>query len=142
MSLVKDVERIGDFAKDLATVLDMADEPLPDDEVVSELRTIGSEVESEFETACDVIRDGDRERAIELIRSGRSQVRRCDALIANISRSSYAAGTAVALALATRFYMRISAHVLNLLSSVVMPLHRLDYYDEKDITRAEKAHQE
>jgi hypothetical protein len=30
----------------------------------------------------------------------------------------------------TRFYKRIAAHVLNILSSVVMPLHKLDYYDE------------
>jgi hypothetical protein len=30
-----------------------------------------------------------------------------------------------------RFYKRIAAHVLNVLSSVVMPLHKLDYYDEK-----------
>ena len=32
--------------------------------------------------------------------------------------------------LATRFYKRIGAHVVNVLSSVVMPLHKLDYYDE------------
>jgi hypothetical protein len=33
----------------------------------------------------------------------------------------------------TRFYKRLGAHVLNVLTSVVMPLHKLDYYDEKEI---------
>jgi hypothetical protein len=32
-----------------------------------------------------------------------------------------------------RFYKRTAAHVLNVLSSVVMPLHKLDYYDEDEI---------
>lgn len=141
MSLVKDVERIGDYGKELATVLDMTDQPLPDDELVSDLRRIGSEVEAGFEATCEVVRDADRERAIELIRSGRSQVDRCETLISRISRSQYPAGTAVALTLAARSYMRISGHLLNLLSSVVMPLDRLDYYDEKDIARAEKSDQ-
>ena len=38
--------------------------------------------------------------------------------------------------LAARFYKRIAAHVLNVLSSVVMPLHKLDYYDEKRLAEA------
>jgi len=138
MSLVKDVERIGDYGKELATVLNLTDQPLPGDELVGDLRRLGSEVEKEFEAACEVVRDTDRDRAIELIRSGRSRVDRFEALVTKISRSQYRAGTAVALTLAARSYMRISGHVLNLLSSVVMPLDRLDYYDEKDIARAGK----
>ena len=38
-----------------------------------------------------------------------------------------------ALALATRYYKRIGGHVLNILSSVVMPLHKVDYYDEEEL---------
>ena len=35
--------------------------------------------------------------------------------------------------LGTRYYKRIGGHVLNILSSVVMPLHKIDYYDEDSI---------
>jgi hypothetical protein len=35
--------------------------------------------------------------------------------------------------LGTRYYKRIGGHVLNILSSVVMPLHKLDYYDESAV---------
>ena len=43
------------------------------------------------------------------------------------------ARTTTALVLGARFYKRIGGHVLNVLSSVVMPLHKVDYYDEDDI---------
>lgn len=138
MSLVKDAERIGDYAKDLVGLTDLIKLDLPDDEIAAELREIRKQVEDELEVACEVIENADRERAIELIRTGREQVDRCEALIANVAGSSYRAGTAATLGLATRFYMRVSGHVLNLLSSTVMPLHKIDYYDEKDIARAEK----
>jgi hypothetical protein len=36
----------------------------------------------------------------------------------------------VARALAHRYLKRIVAHVMNILSAVVMPLDRLDYFDE------------
>ena len=30
-----------------------------------------------------------------------------------------------------RHYKRVAAHLLNVLSGIVMPLHKLDYYDEE-----------
>jgi hypothetical protein len=35
--------------------------------------------------------------------------------------------------LLTRFYKRIAAHLSNVLSAVVMPLHKLDYFDEREV---------
>ncbi len=40
MSLVKDVERIGDYAKNLSEIPDFSPAALPDDEVTAELREI------------------------------------------------------------------------------------------------------
>ena len=40
------------------------------------------------------------------------------------------ASDAVARTLYYRFLKRITAHVMNLLTSLVMPVDRLDYYDE------------
>ena len=34
------------------------------------------------------------------------------------------------MVLGTRYYKRIESHLLNILSGVVMPLHKLDYYDD------------
>ena len=37
------------------------------------------------------------------------------------------------LVLCARYYKRIGGHALNVLSAVVMPLHKVDYYDEDEI---------
>jgi phosphate uptake regulator len=131
MSLVKDVERIGDYSKNLAEALDVSGAVLPDDETTAELREIRNGVENTFETVAEVFATSDEEEAVELIRQGRDVSHRCDALINRIAKSDYDAATTVAMTLGTRFYKRIGAHLLNILSGVVMPLHKLDYYDEK-----------
>ncbi|MFB3070326.1 MAG: PhoU domain-containing protein [Gemmatimonadales bacterium] len=131
MSLVKDVERIGDYSKNLAEALDVSGAVLPDDETMAELREIRKGVENTFEAVAEVFAKSDEEGAVELIRQGRDTNHRCDALINRIAKSDYNAATTVAVTLATRFYKRIGAHLLNILSGVVMPLHKLDYYDEK-----------
>ena len=42
---------------------------------------------------------------------------------------------AVPRALLYRFLKRITAHSMNVVTAVVMPVDRLDYYDEADDTR-------
>ncbi len=138
MSLVKDVERIGDYAKELATLADMPCATYPKGPLFDELKEIRAGVEADYRSAVEVVQSADRERAVELIHCGRDTVDRCEQLIQRIAQSDHTAGEAVILTLGTRFYQRIAGHVLNLLSSVVVPLHKLDYYDEKDIAKAEK----
>jgi phosphate uptake regulator len=133
MSLVKDVERLGDYAKNLSEVRELHPEPLPDDEIVEELREIRAGVEHEFLQATDAFAETDRQVALELTREGRDLTHRCEALMVRVANSDYDAGTATAVVLGARFYKRVAAHVLNVLSSVVMPLHKLDYYDEDEI---------
>ena len=73
---------------------------------------------------------------MEMIQQGRAIAHRCDALISKIGRAGYGGETTTVLVLATRFYKRIGGHVLNVLSSVVMPLHKIDYYDEDEVVGA------
>ncbi|MGD2154008.1 MAG: PhoU domain-containing protein [Gemmatimonadales bacterium] len=135
MSLVKDVERIGDYAKNLAEVKEYHPDPLPHGDALAQLREIRASVEASFAETAEVFATSDRERALAMTREGRELTHRCDALVEQVARSDYQARTAVALALGARFYKRTAGHVLNVLSSVVMPLHKLDYYDEKEIDR-------
>ena len=138
MSLVKDVERIGDYAKNLSEVNEIHRDPLPTDDITAELREIRSGIESAFAATWDVFSTSARERAVEMIQQGRDLTHRCDVLIERIAHSDYNASTAVAIVLATRYYKRVAAHVLNVLSSVVMPLHKLDYYDEREVAAAKE----
>ena len=49
---------------------------------------------------------------------------------------NWTASDAVARALYFRFLKRITAHVMNFLTSLVLPIDRLDYYDEPKDDRA------
>ena len=137
VSLVKDVERIGDYAKNLAELDDIRSGALIEDEFTLGLQQIRREAEASFKELSAVLGSSDREWAVELIQQGRDAAHRCDALIARIARSDYDARAATVLVLGTRYYKRIGGHVLNVLSSIVMPLHKIDYYDEDEIPAAE-----
>ncbi len=131
MSLIKDAERLGDYAKNLLEVREMHGKDLPDDERVGELREIRQSVETLASETRQVFETSDEERATELTIEGRIVAKRCDDLIRRIAGADYDGATAVALTLGARFYKRIDSHLLNLLSGVIMPLHKLDYFDEK-----------
>jgi len=140
MSLVKDVERIGDYSKNLVEVpaLCGSDEEgsaheLPDDAVTAELKQIARAIEGLAREAGSIYEVGNQERARELTLEGRDTAKRCDKLIAQIVKGGYSAEQAVDLTLGVRFYKRLNAHMLNLMSSLLMPLHKLDYYDEKAV---------
>lgn len=133
VSLVKDVERIGDYAKNLSEVCEIRSKPLPEDDILAELREIRVGVEAAFSVTAKSFETLDRNRAVVLIQQGKDIAHRCDALIEKIARSNHDARTTTALVLGTRFYKRFIGHILNVLSSVVMPLHKLDYYDEKEL---------
>lgn len=131
IGLVKDVERIGDYAKNLCDVRDICSCDLPADRLLGELREIRLGVDSAFALLARVFEECDTEQAFELIRTGQEFARRCDVLVTDIACSSHNAQTVGAMVLGARYYKRIGGHVLNILSSVVMPLHKVDYYDEQ-----------
>ncbi|UCG86071.1 MAG: hypothetical protein JSW71_19540 [Gemmatimonadota bacterium] len=133
MSLVKDVERIGDYSKNLTEITEFFDGPLPDDDIVAELREVRHGVEAAFDGLAQTLEQADTETALRLIRQGKDLARRCDILVVRAAHSSYDVSTAVAVVLGTRYYKRIGGHVMNILSSVIMPLHKIDYYDEDSL---------
>ncbi len=138
MSLVKDAERLGDYAKDIVALLDLHPDPLPQDELMEELREIRAEVEDTLRNAHQVLTNGDREMALERIRSGKDLAHRCDALMARLARSHYSVGAAAVMVLATRYYNRIGGHLINLLSSVITPLQTVDYCGEDHVPEPEE----
>lgn len=130
ISLVKDVERLGDYAKNLSEVRAIHPAPLPDDAIVGELAGVRQWVETNYHVLSDVLEVSDRALADKLIAEGRVISRSLDALIGKVAASDYDGRSAAALVMGTRFYKRIVGHVINLLTGVVQPLHKLDYYDE------------
>ena len=134
MSIAKDIERVGDMAKDIwdlaAAGADLGTGP-DRDEVLRHADAISRLID---ETA-RVFTERDAERATELLRETDAlKDRHEEAMLAQL-RADGPSSRAVAYALLSRYFHRIAAHLMNVLTAVVMPLDRLDYWDEDKVDR-------
>ena len=80
--------------------------------------------------AAGVFEAKDAERAQRLIGKADAFLDEYDAQVKAAYQSQGSASDAVARALYFRFLKRTTAHVMNVLTALVQPLDRLDYYDE------------
>ncbi len=129
MSIVKDAERIGDYAKNIydlaATGVDFSQ--VEDRPLMVEFATRASEMITESGSA---FADDDQTRASALIAEADGLLDTFDRLVDALVISDGVARDAVPRALFYRHLKRITAHLMNLLSAVIVPVDRLDYWDE------------
>ena len=135
MSIVKDIERIGDYAKNIFDVAaeagSLAD--APDREAIIAYRDRISPMISQ---AGRIFADEDVDAAHQFLATGDRMLDEFDALVVELMHSDLTAAAAVSRALTYRYFKRIVAHLMNVLSAVVMPLDKLDYFDEEKRGRA------
>ncbi len=128
MSIVKDAERIGDFAKnifDLSMLGVKIDDAYRDDLVkikdstsrlLAKSRNVYDTQDADgaksFISECEELQSHCEEKMRELVMADGANV----------------AGTAMTY----RYLKRVLAHSMNIITSVVVPLDRLDYYDEDE----------
>ena len=129
MSVIKDVERVGDYAKNL---YDLAKygvdfEAAEDADLLAGYRDNVAQLLSD---AADTFESRDLSTAEALVAKANAFLDDYDAHVKAAYRSEGPASEAVARALYFRFMKRITAHVMNLMTSLVLPLDQLDYYDE------------
>jgi phosphate transport system protein len=137
MSLVKDVERLGDYAKNLLEVHSVSGRgagDIPEDGVGGRLRRVAEFAVGLFSEIGDVFSGKRRERALPLLLQAVEQKRACDEIVFDVARCVTDVGVAVDLTLASRHYKRIIGHGCNLLSGLLVPVHRLDQFDSKGET--------
>jgi len=140
MSITKDAERLGDYCKNLLEIAEAMDGPLGRGPHGEELTGILTDTEALFEPTAAATVNSDREQAERAVEAGRALAARCGDLVDDLLRSELSTREAVLLALTARYLKRIALHLTNIASSVVMPLHRLDYFDEEraDSKRAQE----
>lgn len=132
MSVVKDAERVGDYCKNM---MDLPEYHRMHDDanaVTTELRRIQDQVLGLFPTVLAAFREEDEEAGAALVRQEREVTRACEAVIAQVlDAPNLSNRQAVAYTLLARFHKRVAAHLGNIASSLVMPIHKLDYFDEE-----------
>jgi phosphate transport system protein len=131
MSITKDAERVGDLCKNLLEVAEDLGGPLDGGKYESQFGLILKNTEELFQPTVEAFRKSDKQLGHDALEKSRQLAKKCDAVIEELMQDDLPCRKAVLFTLLARHLKRICSHLSNIASSVVMPLHKLDYFDEK-----------
>ncbi len=134
MSVIKDAERVGDQCKN---IWDLANEgvDLSAAEDLSWLMSLRDQTSRYIAESSRIYQERDTDAAHELIAEMDLALDRFDECVVTQLKSTATASEAVPRALLCRYLKRITGHLMNVITALVMPLERLDYYDETKADR-------
>ena len=135
MNMIKDLERIGDYNKN---IFDLALEGVSFSgaEDLEQILGFRDELSSRIALMGEILDTRDEDRARAYIERSDQLRREFDGLVNELVHATAPALVAVPRALLYRFLKRVAAHCANVVTAVVMPVDRLDYFDEDDDPRA------
>lgn len=137
MSVVRDAERAGDYAKNIFAVFKSSPQLEPG-LYYDQLLKLANETSVAFTNVKDVFHNSDVRAARQLKESNYRLQKQCDAVVGQLLAGTDCT-TAVPYALLYRFFKRILAHLSNVVSSVVMPVDKIGYFDGQEDQGAESA---
>jgi len=134
MSLVKDAERIGDYAKN---IFDLAVEcrDFPGDPMAPDIVEVKDKVSRMLAKMRSLYESQDIDKANAFLVEADAILEHCYAQVTRLLGESSLSGQPVAAALMYRYTKRVMAHSMNVVTSIVMPVDKLDYFDEDKRTR-------
>ena len=129
VSIVIDIERIGDYCKNILDLAEVHPARLTVGAYEESIQGIEQEVKSRFGETISVLRNQDVVTAQEMMGSFKIEISAiCDRIVNELAQGhleGLASNDAVALALYVRYLKRISAHLNNMITSVVNPFERI-----------------
>jgi len=136
MSVVKDAERIGDYCKNLYEVTEFLKKPLDKSKFKALFDDLDKDITEEFTKTRNAFQNSDGKLAREVLDLETAVVKRCDDILEKLASGQCGTGQcnineAVCFALIARYFKRITAHLANIGSSVILPISNLDFFDEK-----------
>lgn len=136
MSIIKDIERVGDYAKNIwdLTVDGFSLAGAPDEEMWADRFARTQDLINE--TAV-IFSERNADQATTRLSEMDEWTTEFDDEISTLVRTASSAGSSAARALLNRYLKRVTAHLMNVMTAVVMPLDRLDYWDEDKVDRVD-----
>jgi len=132
MSITKDAERIGDYCKNTLQTFQLLKKQFnKNHSFYAPIHEISNKIDPLFDRATKALREYDNIAARNVIDEGYLVEKQCEDIISEISNSKLSANEAVVLSLITRFFKRIAAHLCNIASSVIYPVHKIDFFSKK-----------
>lgn len=129
MSVVKDAERIGDYCKNIAEVARKVKPIKREDEYFKLLKSMRGNILELFQWAIDAFAKSDVALAQKIIKKKFSITSRCDSMVDKILDEESPHKNSTAYALLFRYYKRITSHIVNITTSVVTSVDRIDFVD-------------
>ncbi len=130
VSIVIDVERIGDYTKNIIELAVAHPKKLEGGIFEKDLIEIEQVVKDRFDKIAGVIADMDVTKARSMMSEHRNISSKCDLIVKDIINEkdkSLGPGDATVLALYFRYLKRVAAHLTNIASSIVNPFPRIGF---------------
>jgi len=137
VSIVIDVERIGDYTKNIIELAMTHPKKLDGGIFEDDLKEIEQVVGERFNKITDIIADMDIAKARSIMSEHRNISSTCDRIMKDIiseKDKSLGPGDATVLALYFRYLKRIAAHLTNISSSIVNPFPRIGFRPKNNLT--------
>lgn len=131
MSITKDAERTGDYAKNIIEVAEHCSS-IRSDPLFDELKAMREKIFLWFDKTMLAIDKTDAGLARDTRQQAYDLEKNCDKLIWTLAEDN-GGRNAVAAALMLRYFKRIAAHLGNILTTVVMPFDKIDYFEKEDV---------
>lgn len=133
-SIVIDVERIGDYTKNIMDLAKAHPKLLNLGGAQAIIDKVEPAVGALFDLAPPAFRNSDRKNARRLINDNWWILKDCDEVMDNLIRDGdpdLSVSDAVSVALYARYLKRIAAHMINILSSVVNPFEAVGFHPDR-----------
>ena len=131
INMVVDIERIGDYCKNISDLTLMREGPMNFGELSNEIKSIEEEVESRFTKTIKAIQDQDEALADELLKSYKKMITKVsDDIVKNVASGKIQfkdSSQGASIVLYARYLKRIGAHLKNITSTIVNPYDRIGY---------------
>ncbi len=132
-SLMIDLERLGDYTKDLAKITLLNPVDLRDEGYIKVMRRYYKTLMQMFELTIGAFVNNDKEKAEKVMEMNKKFRKDTDGLLIKIDKDpKLRKRDAITYALFTRYFRRVSAHLENIASSVISPFPYLGFKKRKE----------
>lgn len=134
ITIIIDIERIGDYTKNIVELVDAHGETLKAGKYEKKLAEVEDAIKKVFQKVIVCLKENEQKLALKLLDDYKWVNLECDNNLNKIIKQkdkSLDSGTAATLAMYFRYLKRIHAHLRNIISSSVNPFDRIGYKVKK-----------
>lgn len=133
VSIIIDVERIGDYTKNIYELARVHPKKLKAGQWDADLMNMEKIVSDNLGRLKDAFKESNKDMGRKIIQDMSHVKKKCDEYVLELIKGNdtLEKGNAVSLALYLRYLKRIAGHLQNVATSIVNPFHKIGYMEKK-----------